>query len=90
MPTNRNSPVSRADAEYVDLALTDTRPGRVGGAAFIGYPAPLPIAKAASASQPNGSRRLPPSESGNVKVSLGDAVQITLATVVRPGDPAEA
>ncbi len=77
MRTNGTSPVSRADADDVDLASTDLRPGRVPGAAFAGCP-------------PNGRRKTPLHESGSVKVSLADAVQITFATVARADDPAEA
>ena len=77
MRTKRNSPVSRADVDDVDLASTDMRPGRVPGAAFAGCPL-------------RGRRETPLQESGSVKVSLGDAVQITFATVPLTDDPAEA
>jgi hypothetical protein len=90
MRTKRNSPVSRADDEGVDLALNDMWPGRVGGAAFGGCPANPPSTGPAPGPGPGGTRKAPLQDSRCVKVSLGDAVQISFATVVRTDDPAEA
>jgi hypothetical protein len=90
MRTIGNSPAARTDAGDVDLAVTDTRPGRVTGAAFGGCPGdPMSTGEAPGFGR-NGRRTTPRPDSGNVKVSLSDAVQITFATVACTEDPPEA
>ncbi len=89
MRTAGKSPALRVEADEVDLALTDLRPGRLAGAAFGGCSRPTPSAGPAAGFGPSGNGKATARDSGNVKISLSDTVQITFATVVHPGDPAE-
>ena len=90
MPTTGNSPAARANADFVDLAVTDVVPGRVTGAAFAGCAGNPVSTGPAPGFARNGRRTTPLPDSRNVKVSLSDAVQITFATVACTDDPLEA